>query len=108
MSAVPARILVLSLDDSKSVQVLQFSSRLSRWRLCIFHFPTRKSKSLGDEVADALMMRSPLASKVTFGIGMDSSAVRALLSALSPETVENKSRAISFFIDMLKSLEFLI
>src|SRR5919201_6646261 len=70
MSAAPVRIFVFTDEESNSVQSRQAASRLSRCRLCIFHFPTRKSKSLGDELDEAVIFRSPLASNSTLGIGM--------------------------------------
>src|ERR1700720_4942429 len=48
MSAEPLRILEFSSHESNSVQSLQFSSRLFSRRLCIFHFPTKKSKSFAE------------------------------------------------------------
>src|SRR5438034_9733508 len=70
MSAAPVRIFVFTHEESDSVQSRQSSSRLSRCRLCIFHFPTRKSKSLLDEPGEAVILRSPLASNSTLGIGI--------------------------------------
>src|SRR5437879_5261757 len=52
MSAVPLRILEFSSHEPNSVQSWQFSNRLFSRRLCIFHFPTKKSKSFGDDVND--------------------------------------------------------
>jgi hypothetical protein len=84
MSAVPLRILEFSSQESNSVQSLQPSSRAFSRRLCIFHFPTRKSKSLGDDVAEAVISNSPFASKRTFGIGTDSSVFQdRFLSAVT-------------------------
>src|SRR4029077_7079262 len=91
ISAAPPRILWFSSKESNSVHSLQFSSRLLRWRLCIFHLPTRKSKSFGDEADDAVMTRLSFASKVTFGIGMDSSAARAGVSARPRRQTESKT-----------------
>src|SRR5262245_22055304 len=70
MSAAPVRIFAFTDEESNSVQSWQSASRLSRCRLCIFHLPTRKSKSLGDEPAEAVIFRSPLASNSTLGIAM--------------------------------------
>src|SRR6266496_666055 len=70
MSAAPFSIFVFTSKESNSVQSWQSASRLSRCRLCIFHFPTRKSKSLGDELGEAVILRSPLASISTLGIGI--------------------------------------
>src|SRR6266481_9653621 len=81
MSAVPLRILEFSSHESNSVQSLQFSNRLFSRRLCIFHFPTKKSKSLGDDVDDAVIFRSPLVSKLNFGIGRLGSVVRTVCCA---------------------------
>src|SRR5438309_7568667 len=78
MSAVPLRILAFSSHESNSVQSLQFSNRLLRRRLCILHFPTKKSKSFGDDVDDAVIFRSPRASKVNFGIGRLGSFVKTV------------------------------
>src|ERR1700730_5691606 len=84
MSASPLRILEFSSHESNSVHSLQFSSRLFSRRLCIFHFPTRKSKSLWDEVGDAVTFNSPFWSKFNFGIGIDSSVVKTGFCASVP------------------------
>src|SRR6266853_5393636 len=81
MSAVPLRVLEFSSHESNSVQSLQFSNRLFSRRLCIFHFPTKKSKSFGDDVDDAAIFRSPLVSKLNFGIGRLGSMVRTVCCA---------------------------
>src|SRR5438132_11744619 len=83
MSAVPLRVLEFSSHESNSVQSLQFSNRLFSRRLCIFHFPTKKSKSFGDDVDDAVIFKSPLASKLNFGIGRLGSFVRTVCCAWS-------------------------
>src|SRR5690242_7016118 len=70
MSAAPARIFAFTDEESNSVQLRQLARRLSRCRLCIFHLPTRKSKSLADEPGDALILRSPLPSNSTLGIAI--------------------------------------
>src|SRR5205807_5555383 len=46
-----------------------------------FHFPTRKSKSLGEEFGEAVSLSSPRASNSTLGIGILSSAVSSLFCA---------------------------
>src|SRR5436189_45190 len=61
MSTVPFRIFVFTSEDSNSVQVRQLASRLSRCRLCIFHCPVRKSKSLGEELGEAIKLSSLVA-----------------------------------------------
>src|SRR5215471_12859979 len=81
ISAAPLRIFVFTSEESNSVQSRQLASRLSRCRLCIFHFPTRKSKSLGDEFGEAVILSSPLASNSTLGIGILLSAVSSLFCA---------------------------
>src|SRR6266478_3898509 len=81
MSAVPLRVLEFSSHESNSVQSLQFSNRLFSRRLCIFHFPTKKSKSFGDDVDDAVIFRSPFVSKLNFGIGRLGSVVRTVCCA---------------------------
>src|SRR6188472_1057155 len=81
MSTAPFRIFVFTSEDSNSVQVRQLASRLSRCRLCIFHCPVRKSKSLGEELGEAVILSSPRASNSTLGIGMLSSAVSSLVCA---------------------------
>src|SRR2546430_2731470 len=77
----PLRIFVFTSEESNSVQSRQLASRLSRCRLCIFHFPTRKSKSLGEEFGEAVILSSPCASNSTLGIGILSSAVSSLFCA---------------------------
>src|SRR6267143_2830956 len=84
MSPLPPSILKFSSDDSNSVHSLQSSSLLFSRRLCIFHFPTRKSKSLWDEVGDAVIFNSPFWSKVNFGIGIVSSVVKTGFCASVP------------------------
>src|SRR5205823_14644120 len=81
MSAAPFRIFVFTSEESNSVQSRQLASRLSRCRLCIFHLPTRKSKSLGEEFDEAVILGSPCASNSTLGIGILSSAVSSLFCA---------------------------
>src|SRR4030095_10715714 len=81
MSAAPFRIFVFTSEESNSVQSRQLASRLSRCRLCILHFPTRKSKSLGEELGVAVILSSPWASNSTLGIGILSSAVSSLFCA---------------------------
>src|SRR5207302_7187259 len=81
ISAVPLNILWFSSDDSNSVPSLQFSSLLFSRRLCIFHFPTRKSKSLWDDIADAVIFNSPFESKFNLGMAKVSSVVRTDLWA---------------------------
>src|SRR6266436_8527985 len=81
--APPLRIFAFTSEESNSVQSWQSASRLSKCRLCIFHFPTRKSKSLGEEFGEALIFRSPLTSNSTLGIGMLSSAVSSLFCSES-------------------------
>src|SRR6266542_966487 len=68
MSAVPLRVLEFSSYESHSVQSLQFSSLLLSRRLCIFHLPTTKSKSL-------------FSSKLNLGIGKLGSVVRTVVCA---------------------------
>src|SRR6266498_6025815 len=81
MSAVPLRVLEFSSYESNSVQSLQFSSLLLSRRLCIFHLPTKKSKSLGDDVVDAVIFKSPFSSKLNLGIGKLGSVVRTVVCA---------------------------
>src|SRR3954453_19071887 len=81
MSAAPFRIFVFTSEESNSVQVRQLASHLSRCRLCIFHFPTKKSKSLGEELGEAVLLSSPCASNSTLGMGILSSAVSSLFCA---------------------------
>src|SRR5436190_19615124 len=81
MSAAPFRIFVFTSEESNSVQWRQLANRLSRCRLCIFHFPTKKSKSLGEELGEAVILSSPRASNSTLGMGMLSSAVSSLFCA---------------------------
>src|SRR3984893_14514975 len=88
MSAAPLRILEFSSHESNSVHSLQFSSRLFSRRLCIFHCPTRKSKSLWDEVGDAVIFNSPFWSKFNFGIGIVSSVVKTGFCASAPVRLE--------------------
>jgi hypothetical protein len=47
--------------------------------LCIFHLPTKKSKSLGDDVADAVIFKSPFSSKLSLEIGKFGSVVRTVV-----------------------------
>src|SRR6476661_935497 len=93
MSAAPFSILVFTSEESNSVQSRQSASRLSKCRLRIFHFPTRKSKSLGEEFGEAVILRSPLTSNSTLGIGMLSSAVSSLFCPKA-RAEEKKSRRI--------------
>src|SRR5207248_3165145 len=92
MSAAPLRIFAFTSEESNSVQSWQSASRLSKWRLCIFHFPTRKSKSLGEEFGEAVILRSPLTNS-TLGIGMLSSAVSSLFCPKA-RAEERRSRRI--------------
>src|SRR5258708_11954957 len=92
MSAVPLKIFVLSSWDSNYVQSLAPSSLLFSRRLCIFHLPTRKSKSLWDDVGDAVILSSPFESKPSAGIARDSSVVSTGFCAC-PRLHTTRSRA---------------
>jgi len=70
---------------------------LFRRRWCIFHFPTRKSKSLVDELAEALMTRFPLAAKSNCGIGTVAVApLRQLLKIKLVKNLPNQATVGSF------------
>src|SRR6266545_1158078 len=98
MSAVPLRVLEFSSYESNSVQSLQFSSLLLSRRLCIFHLPTKKSKSLGDDVVDAVIFKSPFSSKLNLGIGKLGSVVRTVVCARAKLQIARHRMAIEYFI----------
>src|SRR5262245_26927351 len=101
MSAVPLRILELSLQESNSVQSFPPSSLLSRRRLCIFHLPTRKSKSLEDDVFEAVILKAPFGSKLNLGITRDSSVVRTGFCASAMLQRAARSAAARDFVGLI-------
>src|ERR1700745_3784730 len=101
ISAVSLSVLEFSSNESNSVHSLQFSSLLLSRRLCIFHLPTRKSKSFGDDVADAVIFKSPFPSKLNLGIGKLGSAVRTAVWARAKLQMARNKIVIKYFIRLI-------
>ena len=96
MSAAPFRIFAFTSEESTP-------SRCGNWPpliqvpLCIFHFPTKNSKSLGEELAKRSLQLA-VSVDSTFGMGMLLSAVSSLFCAgdeMGKRQDQNDDQAIS-------------
>src|SRR5262249_46360216 len=87
---------------SNSVQSFPPSSLLFRRRLCIFHLPTRKSKSLEDDDFDAVIFKAPFGSKLSLGMASDSSVVRTGFCACPMQERATKRAAARDFVGFIE------
>src|SRR5262245_50016082 len=90
---VPPRTFSISTKDSNGADhSVQPCNRHFNFLFVSLQWPTRKSKSLAEEVADALMDKSPAESNITFGMGSVASTASGV-AALAP--VESASQQTS-------------
>src|SRR5262245_6722203 len=96
----PPRTFSISTKDSNGADhSVQPCIRHFNLLLVSLQWPTRKSKSFTDDVADALSSRLPAESNVTAGMGSAASTASDVAAAAPAESASEQTSAENTFMD---------